>query len=395
MLPDGWIETALEGHVRIHSGSAPADLRLSGQGMYPYVKVEDLNNCDKFQMESRQYLHLCRSVIPANSVIFPKRGAAIFGNKVRIAGRPMVLDTNLMAVEVLDGIDAEFFYYAISYAGLHRLADISTIPQLNNKHIYPHRLARPAIDEQRRIARILSTWDQAISNSEKLLLNSKKQKQALVEELLFMPCKRGRWSTRQIAEVADRVQRRNTSDEQLPVLMISSGVGFVRQDEKYGRYMAGKSVENYILLKAGEFAYNKGNSKRFEFGCVFPLMTQPRGLVPHVYVCFRLKESGHARFFEHLFAADYLHDQLGAMVNTGVRNNGLLNIRPDDFMACRVPVPPIEEQQRIADVLKAATSWIDQHERSLAQLLQERAALMAQLLTGKRRVRMPAAGAAP
>lgn len=33
---------------------------------------------------------------------------------------------------------------------------------------------------------------------------------------------------------------------------------------------------------------------------------------------------------------DYLHDQLGALVNTGVRNNGLLNIKPADFMNVRV-----------------------------------------------------------
>lgn len=253
----------------------------------------------------------------------------------------------------------------------------------------------PPLTEQRRIAHILSTWDQAIDTAERLLHNSQRHRQALLDKLLLRQTGHDGWPTRQIADVADRVQRRDAGGEELPVLMISSGAGFVRQDERYCRYMAGKSVENYIVLEAGEFAYNKGNSKRFEFGCVFPLKEPARGLVPHVYVCFRLHEGCHANFFEHLFAADYLHDQLGALVNTGVRNNGLLNIRPSDFMACRIPIPPLEEQRRIASVLHAATSWIRHHEGLLSRLREEKAALMSQLLTGKRRVRASEAETAP
>ena len=110
-----------------------------------------------------------------------------------------------------------------------------------------------------------------------------------------------------------------------------------------------------------------------------------------VYVCFKLSESLHSGFYEHLFRADYLHDQLGALVNTGVRNNGLLNIRPADFLACEVPLPPLEEQQRVAEILTAATTWVEQHERSRDLLKQEKIALMAQLLTGKRPVKLPEA----
>jgi type I restriction enzyme, S subunit len=248
----------------------------------------------------------------------------------------------------------------------------------------------PPPAEQHRIANILSTWDQSIAATERLLANSQMQVNALLQQLLVRPAARGVWPVTTIGDLSERVQRRATEDEELPVLMISSGSGFVRQDEMYSRFMAGKSVENYIALNRGEFAYNKGNSKLYEFGCVFPLQSYERGLVPNVYVCFKLSESLHSGFYEHLFRADYLHDQLGALVNTGVRNNGLLNIRPADFLACNVPLPPLEEQRRVAEILAAATTWVEHHEHSLDLLKQEKAALMSQLLTGKRRVKLPA-----
>ena len=201
------------------------------------------------------------------------------------------------------------------------------------------------------------------------------------------------WKQVRLTEISQRVQHQADGDEH-PVLMISSGSGFVRQDKKYSRFMAGKSLENYVLLQRGEFAYNKGNSKLYEFGCVFPLEDLPSGLVPHVYVCFKLNAKCNQGFFKYLFEADYLHDQLGALVNTGVRNNGLLNIRPADFMNVRVPLPPLAEQQAITAILEIASSEIESFKEDVDALKRQKRALMQQLLTGKRRVHLPASEAA-
>lgn len=249
----------------------------------------------------------------------------------------------------------------------------------------------PSLNEQRRIADVIYTWDQAIAAAERSHANALMKVDALLQRLISIPCAHNEWNMVAIGEISERVQRRANEAEALPVLMISSSAGFVRQDEKYSRFMAGKSVENYIALGRGEFAYNKGNSKLYEFGCVFPLKGYECGLVPNVYVCFKLPPNLNATFYEHLFRADFLHDQLGALVNTGVRNNGLLNIRPADFLACQVPVPPLDVQNQIAKVLTTAVRWFELHERDLELLKQEKAALMSQLLTGKRRVKLPEA----
>lgn len=219
----------------------------------------------------------------------------------------------------------------------------------------------PPIQEQTKIAQILSTWDKAITATEQLLANSQQQKKALMQQLLTGKKRlldkngvrfSGELKFQTISQISKRIQRK-TDGQEHPILTISSLSGFVRQDQRYSRYMAGESVKNYILLREGEFAYNKGNSKTFEFGCIFDLENFKTGLVPHVYVCFKLNSGLSHRYFKYLFEADYLKPQLGALVNTGVRNNGLLNIKPSEFMATKVPVPCFNEQEHIADVLYA------------------------------------------
>jgi len=202
-------------------------------------------------------------------------------------------------------------------------------------------LPLPDVAEQEKIVTVLATWDRAIETIEALIANARAQKQALMQQLLSgkhrLPGFNGEWQRKPISEIATRVTRRNDGTE-LPVLTISSTSGFVRQDEKYSRFMAGKSVDTYIMLNEGEFAYNKGNSKTYEFGCIFDLEGYARALVPHVYVCFKLKKGYSHRFYKALFEADYLAPQLGQLVNTGVRNNGLLNIKPSEFLGTKVPV---------------------------------------------------------
>jgi type I restriction enzyme S subunit len=46
-------------------------------------------------------------------------------------------------------------------------------------------------------------------------------------------------------------------------------------------------------------------------------------------------------------------------------------------------------QNRVAEVLSTAAKWVALQERDLELLKQEKAALMSQLLTGKRRVKLP------
>lgn len=396
MLPKGWKRSTLGDCTKLLSGNTPSKERQDyWSGEFPWVTVKDMKTpwLHRTGLTLTQAGKAAASVAPANSILVVTRGMALLKDlPISLAMRDVAFNQDIKAIVPKDDLDAHFLAYQLQ-SKKHAVLDMVDTAghgtgKLDTDLLKSVDLVMPPIPEQRRIAQILFTLDQAISTSEGLLANAQRQMAGLLQQLLIKPTARGDWNTRPIGEISERIQRRANEGEELPVLMISSGSGFVRQDEKYSRFMAGKSVENYIALDRGEFAYNKGNSKSYEFGCVFPLNTCERGLVPNVYVCFKLSANLNAVFYEHLFRADFLHDQLGALVNTGVRNNGLLNIKPVDFLACKVPVPPLDVQNRVAEVLSTAAKWVALQERDLELLKQEKAALMSQLLIGKRRVKL-------
>jgi len=182
-----WSEEKLGNLVDIRSGNSPSHYQLSKTGAYPFVKVEDLNNCVKYQSEAREYSTDTSGIIPSRSLIFPKRGAAIELNKIRLNAREILMDTNMMALTPNGELRIEFLFYCISHIGLSQIADSSTIPQINNKHIIPFKVVVPSPDEQQRIDDCLSSLDIQIASESDRLAALKTHKQGLMQQLFPAP----------------------------------------------------------------------------------------------------------------------------------------------------------------------------------------------------------------
>lgn len=129
-----------------------------------YVKVDDLNYNDKYVVDTQNKVaeHSTVKRVTKGSVVFPKRGAAIMTNKVRIMGIDGYMDTNMMAL-TSEKLDSEFLYNIISKEGLYKIADTSTIPQINNKHVEPYEVTIPSLDEQRKIGAYFKQLDHLIT----------------------------------------------------------------------------------------------------------------------------------------------------------------------------------------------------------------------------------------
>ena len=181
---DEWKSKKLGDFVEINSGKSPKNL-ISEKGKIPYFKVEQLNNCVKYQKKTPYFIDKCDKPIPEGSIIFPKRGAAILLNKIRILCQKSFMDTNLMTLTVDETCNNEFIYYFIQYEDLSKIADTTSIPQLNNKHINPYPIKIPTLEEQNKIAKCLSSFDQKINLLQDQISHMEDFKKGLLQSLFI------------------------------------------------------------------------------------------------------------------------------------------------------------------------------------------------------------------
>ena len=177
-----WEVKRLGEYVYIMSGESPSKFNFVNTGI-PYFKVEQLNNSRKYQVTSPYYI-TCNNPVPKGSLIFPKRGASILLNKIRILIHGSFMDTNLMTLTTNSGLDNEFLFYVLSYQELWRIADTTSIPQINNKHINPFLIPYPSLPEQQAIAQVLTDMDAEIETLEQKRDKYKVIKQGMMQELL-------------------------------------------------------------------------------------------------------------------------------------------------------------------------------------------------------------------
>jgi type I restriction enzyme S subunit len=252
----------------------------------------------------------------------------------------------------------------------------------------------PPISEQKKIAKILSTWDHAISTTEKLLAHSQQQKKALMQQLLTgkqrLPSfQSASWTVCKFKDIFDRITTRNVNGDK-NVLTISGRYGLISQKDAFNRVIASDDLSNYILLKRGDFAFNKSYSLGYPYGAIKPLEKYAQGIVSALYICFRLKDTNkHDHdFFRHFFEGGYFDHEIYAIAQEGARNHGLLNVSVTDFFNGHLRCPSLKEQIEIANVINRAEHEVLNLEGQLKLLTAQKRALMQQLLTGKRRVKV-------
>ncbi|MCT4388790.1 hypothetical protein EFN46_11410 [Leuconostoc pseudomesenteroides] len=181
---DDWEERKLGDYVIIRSGWSPSNFDINNNANNLFIKVDDLNYSTRVQKESQVKVNILSKYkkMKKSSTIFPKRGAAIMTNKVRMLGEDSYMDTNMMALEP-KGIDPEYLYTFINKTGLYKIADTSTIPQINNKHIEPYLLLIPSLEEQHKIGSFFKQLDETIALHQSKVDLLKEQKKGFLQKM--------------------------------------------------------------------------------------------------------------------------------------------------------------------------------------------------------------------
>lgn len=189
----------------------------------------------------------------------------------------------------------------------------------------------------------------------------------------------GTWTEVPLRKLSSPITKKVGNAILTPV-SITAGLGFVSQASKFGRDISGGQYKNYIYLHSGDFAYNKGNSKKFPQGYVCQLKEFPEAAASSAFICFQLNPEHEPAFFQGVFDLNVHGLQLSRYITSGARSDGLLNIRPDDFYSVKIPTPPkIAEQKKIAGCLSSIDALIAAEADKLEALKDHKNGLMQQL----------------
>lgn len=251
-------------------------------------------------------------------------------------------------------------------------------PNISSKEIDSFVFYIPeSLDEQSAIGSLFRTIDDLMVSYKDNLANYQSLKMTMLSKMFpkagqTVPEIRingfeGEWKKSKLKDVTNRVQG-NDGRMDLPTLTISASGGWMNQIDRFSANIAGKEQKNYTLLKKGELSYNHGNSKLAKYGVVFELKEYEEALVPKVYHSFRVNQLADAKFIEIMFSTKIPDRELGKLVSSGARMDGLLNISFDEFMNIAIIIPTFAEQQAISSYFSSLDQLITSYQEKISQL---------------------------
>lgn len=405
MLPKSWRRSTLGEIARITSGGTPDRSKPEyWGGDVPWVTTGEIqfntitDTVEKITAAGLQ--NSSAKLFPPGTLLMAMYGQGKTRGQVAKLSIDAATNQACAAIQLRDKHDVDFYfqYLTSQYEELRELGNAGTQKNLNGGIIKGLGVPVPPYCEQRRIAQILSTWDQAIATAERLLANSQRCTRDLMASMLKghrrFPGFSDKWRYVDFDTVFERVTRKNTT-QNTNVLTISAEHGLISQRDYFSKSVASANLSGYTLLHRYDFAYNKSYSAGYPLGAIKPLLAYDAGVVSSLYLCFKLRDDVDADFdfFRHYFEAGLLNQEIEGIAQEGARNHGLLNVSVTDFFKLQLHIPTAPEQRRIAEVINVARAEEARLQAQVQALRQEKAALMSQLLTGKRRVKLPDAEA--
>lgn len=354
-----------------------------------YIKVDDLNYSTRVQNDSQMRVleNTKYNKVRSGSTIFPKRGAAIMTNKVRVLAEDSYMDTNMMALEP-EGINGEFLYIFIYRTGLYKIADTSTIPQINNKHIEPYKILMPSIKEQVNIGQFFKNLDHLITLHHRKLEALKQMKKGFLQQLFptsgeNVPQVRfadfeGGWELRKLKEMAD----------------FSKGNGYSKADlteEGNSIILYGRLYTNYetVINNVDTFAKLKGKSVISEGGEVLvPASGESAKDISRasVIAISGVTLGGDLNVIKTNTELDPIF--LALTISNGsqqkemskrAQGKSVVHLHNSDLKEIRLLYPTVEEQKEIGSFLTQIDDTIALHQSKLNQLKKLKTAFLQKM----------------
>lgn len=281
-----------------------------------------------------------------------------------------------------DGYKGYILYEPWVAKELKKKATGISVLGISKSNLLNLKIKLPPLDEQEKIAEILSTWDEAINLTINLIESKKQFKKALMQNLLTakirFPQFKGEWKEIKLGNFLEEKSERNTKNIDL-ILSVTNKFGFVTQVEYFDKSVASDNTANYKIVRKGNFAYNPS---RINVGSIALLESYEIGILSPMYVVFECLKNLDNRFLKFWFQSHSFMGNLFKYLAGSVRES--LNF--NDMKTISIKLPNLKEQQKIVEVLTACDDEINLLNLKLENLKKQKQGLMQKLLSGKVRI---------
>lgn len=217
-IPSDWEIVKVSDYGRVYTGNTPLTNDLKNyNGDYLFVSPGDLGEY-KYIVKTEKTLSLkgfsTSRKFPKGSVLFTCIGSTI--GKSGIAKTDLTANQQINAIVVNDCNSNEFLYYQLERNAnkIKLIAGEQAVPIINKSQFESIKIIRAPLHEQKAIARVLSTWDEAIYKTKQLIIQKELRKKWLMQNLLTGKMRLkgfdGEWKEKNLSDLFQRVTRKNS-----------------------------------------------------------------------------------------------------------------------------------------------------------------------------------------
>lgn len=383
MTPEGWQELQLKDVIKLASGDGrPSDVVASPDELRTNP-VYGGNGILGFSGEANSH---------ADDIIIGRVGEYC-GITRFVSGAKWITDNALYVKSIEAGFDRRFLALKLQHFDLSRLRAKGGQPLVSQKPIYGLRFDFPPEDEQVAIRVAVKTWDRTIETVEALIANARAQKQALMQQLLTgkrrLPGFDLPWSERSLESIFQFKKGQGLSKG----VVTPEGVRpCILYGELYTRYpevireVVGRTDENDgFPSKIGDVLIPASTTTTgIDLANATAILESDVLLSGDINILRPKNTKQSAPFFGYLLTHILKHK-----IASRAQGITIVHLYGAHLKPLTVTVPDVEEQHAIASIIMDADDEILRLEAQLTALRQEKAALMQQLLNGKRRVKLP------
>jgi len=391
-FPEPWERAALGDLVQtVTSGATPTsgDARYYAENGLPFAKIDDLTaSPDRFidatalNITPAAMRESAVKEYPIGTLLLSMYGTIglVKTTKIRLAANQAIAAL-LGPFGCNPDYLAHFLIWARSKWATAALQ--TTQANLNAAAVRAFSVSVPPLPEQRRIAEILDTLDEAIRKTEQLIEKLKLMKQGLLHDLLTRGIDEDAGRKCEFVNVllADLVTPvREPGRPGLPVVSVTLDEGLVERDPTQRRVLSELRPEQHLLVRTGDIAYNM--MRMWQGACG---LAEADCLVSPAYVVLRMGERLLPKYAYLLFKSPEL---IAAFLR---HSRGLTSDRyrlyPDELLEIQVSIPKsMNVQRRIVQVADSLGQHIAKNRQAVSKLRALKKGLMDDLLTGRVRV---------